>query len=626
MIPGAHFRRLVSEVRSDDDWLKVLGIHSVHSSDVAREGYRLTLRANEDGPAELVSSDAAGKRAALATLAQLHTQYGDPISPQGDPISPQDIRIPTMAIEDAPAFPTRGVMLDISRDRVPTMQHLHETIDLLASLKINHLQLYTEHTFAYPKHQAIWQGCDPITPAEIVQLGEQCKSVGIELAANQNCFGHLHRWLAHPDYKHLAEIVGDETEWDFMGMVRKGPFSLCPTDPRSIEFVDGLLSELLPHFSSNLVNIGCDETADVGQGRSRDAVAARGWRVYGDFVSQVARCALDKGCRPMFWADIALENPECLAELPEDLLALVWGYEADSPFDMWARLLGKMERPCWVCPGTSSWRSITGRTSDRKANLESAARGGVMYGAEGFMVTDWGDGGHRQQWPITLRGLADAADAAWTGYAQGAADVSAVSLHVFGDTSSPSEEPPFDTRAGDVIDAGYGVAKWLDDLGNADERLRAVCGQWNPDGMYGRLHNASALYVDLNEALNNWPGPGTLDEWVDTSFRLDALARELPDRAFCSASTTAPASSARALLADECAQSVAVACIAADRGLIRRTDDGVYGDIASMYVEQLEAANAEHRRLWLKRSRPGGLDASCAHDERIIADLRTAAE
>src|SRR5437867_3685027 len=55
------------------------------------------------------------------TLMQIRRQYGE--------------SAPCMHIEDAPAFPTRAVMLDISRDRVPTMAQLRETVNLLAALK-----------------------------------------------------------------------------------------------------------------------------------------------------------------------------------------------------------------------------------------------------------------------------------------------------------------------------------------------------------------------------------------------------------------------------------------------------------------------------------------------------------
>jgi hypothetical protein len=86
------------------------------------------------------ADDEAGAFYARQTLAQLIRQSSDGA-------------IPAMTIEDWPDFPVRGVMLDISRDKVPTMATLLSLIDLFAELKINQLQLYTEHTFAYAQYQ-----------------------------------------------------------------------------------------------------------------------------------------------------------------------------------------------------------------------------------------------------------------------------------------------------------------------------------------------------------------------------------------------------------------------------------------------------------------------------------------
>ena len=56
-------------------------------------------------------------------------------------------------------------MLDISRNKVPTMGQLKEAVDAFEMLKINHLQLYTEHTFAYAGHEEVWRDASPIEHA-----------------------------------------------------------------------------------------------------------------------------------------------------------------------------------------------------------------------------------------------------------------------------------------------------------------------------------------------------------------------------------------------------------------------------------------------------------------------------
>ena len=56
-------------------------------------------------------------------------------------------------------------MLDVSRDRVPTLRTLRLIVDLLARYRYTQSQLYTEHTFAYAGHESVWEEPDPVTPA-----------------------------------------------------------------------------------------------------------------------------------------------------------------------------------------------------------------------------------------------------------------------------------------------------------------------------------------------------------------------------------------------------------------------------------------------------------------------------
>lgn len=540
------------------------------------QSYRLSIAADERGVmrARIESPTAAGLRMGRATLAQLLTQYG--------------ASVPCLTIEDAPAFAVRGVMLDVSRCRIPTMSEFESIIDLLASLKFNHLQLYTEHTFAYEGHEEAWRGWSPITPEEVSRLDERCRARGIELAANQNCFGHLAQWLKHPRYAHLAETHGD---WMFDVWPRRGAFSLCPTDPASLAFVRGLFDQLLPCFSSGLVNIGCDETYDIAYGRSKDAVSRRGRAaVYMDHVRGVCDLARGHGKRPMFWGDIALSHPECIKDIPRDAIALAWGYEPDSPFERWCELLAQQQIETWVCPGTSSWCSITGRTTERKANILAAAKAGVKYGAPGLLVTDWGDHGHWQQWPIALRGIADAAEAGWSG--ERLPDARAVSLHAFHDTQGA---PDFDE----------GVARWLDDLGDVDLSLRENCLGLSRPGMQGRLRNQSALFADLRSAWEQNRDVGSADAWLVARTSLHEI-RKRYEAAWSSL--------------DELPHACDLADFALWRASTRRTT-GRNREGAREGLAWIRRLIAEHRRLWTIRCRPGGLEQSCAYFDPLIREL-----
>ena len=67
-------------------------------------------------------------------------------------------------------------MLDISRGRVPKLETLLELAEHLADFKINELQLYTEHTFAYQQYKSVWQSWGALTGEEIRQLDARCRN------------------------------------------------------------------------------------------------------------------------------------------------------------------------------------------------------------------------------------------------------------------------------------------------------------------------------------------------------------------------------------------------------------------------------------------------------------------
>ncbi len=100
------------------------------------EGYRLEARGTS---VRIVAHDLAGARYGLDTATQLLLAGREARS--------------AVRIDDHPSLLRRGFMLDISRDKVPTMETL---LDVgrhpRRPAQINQLQLYTEHTFAYQQH------------------------------------------------------------------------------------------------------------------------------------------------------------------------------------------------------------------------------------------------------------------------------------------------------------------------------------------------------------------------------------------------------------------------------------------------------------------------------------------
>ena len=311
--------------------------------------------------------------------------------------------------EDGPDLAVRGVMLDVSRNRVYCVKTLCEVVDWMAQLGLNQLELYFENVFAYRDHAAVWAQTSPYTPADIAALEAYCAARFVHLVPNQNTLGHFERWLKHPDYLRYAELPqgGARTPW---GSIQAHPTGLFAADEATRTFVKGLLEELLPCFpKATRVNLGGDEVFDLGQGRSNTTDKAG---LYLGYMREMAAVAKRHGKQPELWADMLLRHPEMIphakAMLPEAMW-VVWGYEASDPLVAQVARLRQEGLRVMVAPGTSSWRSFCGRTTNMVANIRAAA----AAEAEGLLLTDWGDAGHWQPLSVTLPALVLAAALAW---------------------------------------------------------------------------------------------------------------------------------------------------------------------------------------------------------------------
>jgi len=525
------------------------------------EGYELTIR--RDG-IQIAARSRRGVLHGVRTLVQVLRQSG--------------ARLPCLAISDEPDFPNRGVMLDVSRDKVPTMATLLALVDRLASWKLNQVQLYVEHTFAYRNHRDVWKDASPLTGGDILELDAFCRERSVELVPNQNSFGHMSRWLVLPRYRDLADAPnGCETEWGWF----KEPFTLNPGDPRCLELLRELYDELLPHFSSRQFNVGCDETVDLGKVRSKDLVEKLGvGRVYLDFLLKIHREVKARGRTMQFWGDIIMKHPELVPDLPADVVALEWGYEFDHPFAAECAKFAKAGIPFYVCPGTSSWTSIIGRTENMQGNVLSAAVNGARHGAMGFLNTDWGDQGHWQYLPVSYPGFAYGAAVSWAVQANRNLDLPAALDH-----------HAFEDRAGVM-------GRVACDLGNAGGALGPR--YFNATGFArAMLSGLDGIRGFKNQRAAGWRRAIAAIERAATPMRRSRMG--IPDAALVTAEFEAGARLAvhgcrRGLLALETAPRRVAAM---KRDLSR--------DLAGI--------TRSHRTLWHARNRPGGFRESVGRME-----------
>lgn len=532
------------------------------------QGYHLRLQPHT---IEIEATSPTGLRYGMLTLSQMLRQCSE---------------LPCGHIIDWPDFEQRGVMLDISRDKVPSLENLCQSIDLLSELKYNQLQLYTEHTFAYQNHEAIWHAASPYTGEDILFLDRYCAERAIELVPNQNSFGHMARWLNHPDYNHLSETEDRGFIHPLTGEHKPEAFSLYPGE-ESLNLMRELYDELLPHFRSQQFNVGCDETFDLGQGKSREACEEIGkGRVYLNFLVSLQQEVQKRGKLMQFWGDIILNHPELIPELPRPCVALNWGYEADHDFAQETRALAQAHIPFYVCPGTSTWNSIGGRTHNMQGNISAAVAAGLENGAQGLLMTDWGDNGHWQPWPVSWPGFVYAAAQSWNAQKEPAV-FEVLNLHFFQDQENL-------------------VGQILLELGRAHEEVEVYIS--NQSVLFYLLHNFDEV-----------PGEGKtaglkLDKLLNARAVLERIRERVPNCRIQRPDGYLIVEEIR-LAVNLMLHGIRLTQIRLEHGL---SIQEFPGEIKRSLQRELEELIQHYRQIWLKRNREGGLDDSVKRLEELL--------
>ena len=369
----------------------VPGVTLITEPLLAREEYRITVAAEGVTIASVCDE---GLFRAATTLRQMICQ--------------EKGNLPCCVIQDKPALPRRGYMIDISRGKKPRVEAIKMMIDFLAALKYNEFQLYMEGDCfkyaAYPKETADF---DCLTPEDIVELNRYCKARFIDLVPNQNSFGHMYTWLKKPDFHHLGLF---ETEDEV-------PSTLNILLPESFEFVCNLYKSLLPYFDSEYVNIGLDEAYGLGRYQIEEYCRQKGKDVvFMEWLNKLNdHIRATYGKKVMFWADMIYNYPQSYHMVPKDAIALEWGYELIQSQRMTAHCIAYRDAGVryYVCPSVNTHGSLTSRMDVTTFNLRTCAELAVEYGAEGYLVTDWGDGGHYQQWCWSMQPIALGGQYAW---------------------------------------------------------------------------------------------------------------------------------------------------------------------------------------------------------------------
>lgn len=211
-------------------------------------------------------------------------------------------------------FVVRGISLDM-RTQVMTMPALKKVVEKAAAEGINTLIMEYEATFPFDKHATI---CNThrFSREEVVDFVTYCSELGVDVIPLQHCFGHAEYILQHDRYAALRENKSDMSQ-------------VCPLHIEEAKKVFGeLFAEMAALHPSPYFHIGVDETRLLGSCKQcRQKMDEKGpAKLFVDYVIEMCNLVVSLGKRPVIWADMVLQHPESLHELPAETVIVDWNY------------------------------------------------------------------------------------------------------------------------------------------------------------------------------------------------------------------------------------------------------------------------------------------------------------
>jgi hexosaminidase len=275
------------------------------------ESYLLTI---DPAGALLKAPDPLGVLRGLETLQQLLA------------VDAQGFHFPAVAIEDAPRFKWRGLLIDVCRHWMP-LEVVLRNLDAMAAVKLNvlHWHLSEDQGFRveskkYPRLHELGSDGHYYTQAEIRAVVDYARNRGIRVIPEFDMPGHATAWFV--GYPELSSAAGPFEIERHYGIFKP---AMDPTRETTYKFLDGFIGEMAGLFPDPLFHIGGDEVEGHAWTESASIQAflkARGLKSNEDlqayFNKRVQAILKKHGKRMVGWDEILRED------LPRDIVVQSW--------------------------------------------------------------------------------------------------------------------------------------------------------------------------------------------------------------------------------------------------------------------------------------------------------------
>ena len=309
-----------------------------------------------------------------------------------------------------------GMMLDMSRGGVMTVEAVKGMIDAHAALGLNLMMLYTEDTYTVPEAPYLGYLRGRYTEKELREMDDYAAESGVELVPCVQTLAHLEQFL----------------QWDVNRDIKDNDCVLMIDEPKTYAWIRAALTALRRCFRTNRIHIGMDEAHGVGLGEYyQKHGAVNRFELLNRHLNRVVDICKELGFKPIMWSDMfyrlgsknndyydtdAVVPKSAIAQIPDVALCYWDYYHTDEQF--YAGMLEghrKMGKEVVFAGGIWTWSGILPHVRKTNATMYPALRACLKAGIGTVLATLWGDDGCETDYRLALNQLPIYSEHVWLG-------------------------------------------------------------------------------------------------------------------------------------------------------------------------------------------------------------------
>ena len=289
-------------------------------------------------------------------------------------------------------FETLGVMIDLSRNAVMSIEGWERFMPLLAKMGYNTIFLYTEDTYEVDGEPYFGYMRGRYTKEEMQRLEALGEKHGMRMIPCIQTLGHLDtifRWGVYPRDTDGILMVGDD---------------------RTYELIENMFKTLSGIFKSRLIHVGMDEAWTLGRGKYMDV---NGHDTQGNIMKKhlerVRDIAAKYGYEIMIWSDMffrgwnnggyyaeKVEIPkEYKDALIDGVVPVYWDYymSEEKRYDDMLHNHEQLSKDVWFAGGIWTWLGFSPSNKYSLKTMLPAIRVCRKRKVKNIFFTLWGDDG-----------------------------------------------------------------------------------------------------------------------------------------------------------------------------------------------------------------------------------------